>query len=559
MSTHLPDEKPPLENQLPPGHQEYFQGQFPHQMFPPWPIHSPPGTVPVYQAYPMQGMPYYQNYPGVSPYFQPPYPVEDPRINPGQRMGQKRHSMDSSNSNIESETWDMDATRTRSSDDAELETSQIRESRKRGSRSDKKKSGTVVIRNINYITSKGQNYSDDESHSASDSQTDEEDGASTSEMKHKKSLRSSKKKENLIKSTDKTNSTDKEEIASGKEADGGHWQAFQNFLLRDADEDKHAVDQGMFSMENKVHSKRRQNARGEDPIFFGGQDNGEIQNGGVMDMQKLSGNMTRMPRTSIGEPLISKRDGLMGATDGQADVLSSEINGRRVGYRRSSNEDFMIDRQRQSGFTSSASDSLAVNGIECVNNNIDRRSSQNMDDDSYVVTLRSTSLDQSGNENPLHLDSEFRSATQKTENLTNRTGGQVNYEPEELSMMPQRGAEIGAVGYDPALDYEMQGHTKDGSSQNKRSKGVATDISQGTKKSDKGQKSKLLSDDKKKNVGPIRRGKPSKLSPLDEARARAERLRNFKAELQKVKKEKVLTVFLEFFIARILIYIILIY
>ncbi|PON94790.1 COP1-interacting protein-like protein [Trema orientale] len=531
------DEKPPPENQLPPGHQEYIQGQFPHQMFPPWPIHSPPGAMPVFQAYPMQGMPYYQNYPGASPFFQPPYPaVEDPRMNPGQRMGQKRHSMDSSNSNIESEIWDIDASRTRSSDDADLEASQSRESRKRGSRSGKKQSGTVVIRNINYITSKGQNYSDAESQSASDSQTDEEDGASALELKHKNSHRSSKKKENHIKSTDKANSTNKEEIASGKEADGGHWQVFQNFLLRDADEDKHAVDQGIFSTENKVHSKRRQSALGEDPLSFGGQDNGEIQNGGAMDVQKISGNMTRMPKTSTDEPMISKRDGLMGGIDGQGDVLSSEINGRRVGYRRTSNEDFMIDRQRQSGFTSSASDPLAVNGFE--KNNMDRRSSQNMDDDSYVVTLRSTSLDQVENDNPIHIDSEFPSATKKAENLSNRAGAQANYEPEELSMMPQRGAEIGGVGYDPALDYQMQVQTQGGAPQNKRSKEVATDVNQGSKKSDKGQKSKLLPDDKKKYVGPIRRGKPSKLSPLDEARARAERLRTFKADLQKVKKEK---------------------
>ncbi|KAK9288253.1 hypothetical protein L1049_016703 [Liquidambar formosana] len=95
------DEKSPMERQIPVGHPEYFQGQFPHHMYPPWPIHGPPGAPPVFQAYPVQGMPYYQNYPGNSPFFQPPYPsVEDSRFNAGQRMGQKRHSMDS---NTESE------------------------------------------------------------------------------------------------------------------------------------------------------------------------------------------------------------------------------------------------------------------------------------------------------------------------------------------------------------------------------------------------------------------------------------------------------------------------
>lgn len=475
----------------------------------------------------MQGMPYYQNYPGAGPFYQPPYPaVEDPRLNPGQRMGQKRHSMDSTNGNVESETWEIDANRTRSPDDAELE----KEPRKRGSRSGKKQSGVVVIRNINYIASKGQNDSEDESRSGSDAEIDEEDRAGGSEMRHKNSSRSSKRKENNVRS-----SANEEEIAFGKEADGGHWQAFQNFLLRDADEDKHAGDQSMFSMENKVHSKRRQKKGGEDPVLFGGQDIGGSHNGGAMDMQKMSGNMTRVRRSSNDEPMISRRDGSTGATGGQGDVFASEMNGRRVCYGRSTNEDFMIDRQ--SGFTGS-SDPLAVNGFERGTNNVDRRSSQNIDDASYLVPLRSTS-GQVGNDNinAIHMDSELPSASQKS-------GNQVNYEPEELTMMPQREAENGAIGYDPALDYEMQAHTGDGAPLNKRNKEVATDVKQGSKKPDKGPKSKLPADDKKKNVGPIRKARPSKLSPLDEARARAEKLRTYKADLQKTKKEKVFNLFL---------------
>ena len=57
---------------------------------------------------------------------------------------------------------------------------------------------------------------------------------------------------------------------------------------------------------------------------------------------------------------------------------------------------------------------------------------------------------------------------------------------------------------------------------------------------DKDQKSKVSanSPDKRKNAGPIRREKTSKLNRLDEARALAERLRNYKSDLQKMKKEK---------------------
>ncbi|KAF2285505.1 hypothetical protein GH714_005125 [Hevea brasiliensis] len=92
-----------------PSQQEYFQGQFPHPMFPSWPIHSPPGTLPIFQGYPMQGIPYYQNYPGNSPFFQPPYPSgEDTRLNTGQRKGQRRHSMDGGNGNTDTETEEVD-------------------------------------------------------------------------------------------------------------------------------------------------------------------------------------------------------------------------------------------------------------------------------------------------------------------------------------------------------------------------------------------------------------------------------------------------------------------
>ena len=533
-----PDDKPPADYQPPPGH---FQGQFPPHMFPSWPLHSPPGAPPVYPAYPMQGMPYYQNYPGNSPYFQPPYPsVSDPRLNAGQRMGRRRHSMDSRDSNTELETWEMDASKTRSQDEVELENeeaSQTRESRKKGSRSGKKQSGMVVIRNINYITSKRQNSSDSESQSASDAETDEEVGdleASSLDARRMDSQRPSNRKGKHTKSMDKLNSSD---AAHGKDVDGGHWQAFQNYLLRDDDEDKRAVDQGMFAMEKEVQVKRRQNTIGDDPLAFSGQDKGEIQEGNMIDMHKISGKMTYMHKDSNNELLISRRNGQPGDGRRSLDVQSTELDGRRGGYRRTGNDDFMI--RSQLDYTSSTSDPL-VNGFDRINNNLDRKPSHDMDDDSYIVALRANSLDQVGNNerNAIDMYSEFPSASQSAEIVSDRVGSQVNYEPDELSLMPERGTEKESIGYDPALDYEMQIRAEDGASLDK--KNVEVEIKQGSKKSDKERKSRLTPDaSDKKTGGPIRKGRSSKLSPLDEARARAEKLRTFKADLQKMKKEKV--------------------
>ncbi|KAA8548827.1 hypothetical protein F0562_000511 [Nyssa sinensis] len=357
----------------------------------------------VYQAYPMQGMPYYQNYPGNGPFYQPPYPpVENSQFSVGHKTGKRRHSLDSRDSNTELKTWDMDASKTRSQDDLELEkeVSQSREPQKKAGRSGKKKSGMVVIRNINYITSKSQNFSGSESESASDSETDKEarePRAESPEMMHKNSLRSSKRKGSHVKSINELNSYDKEETIYGKETDGGHWQAFQNCLLRDTDEDNHAANQGMFAMEQDVQMKRRQNTVGDDPLARGGRDSAEVQEGRITEFQKLSGNVARMPRVSNDEVLMSRREGHYGnGRESTDDVQFTEINGRKGVYRRTANDDFMIGgRANQLDFTNS-SNPLALNGLERVTNKFDESSSHDMADESFIVPFRSMSLDQVG-------------------------------------------------------------------------------------------------------------------------------------------------------------------
>jgi hypothetical protein len=164
-----------------------------------------------------------------------------------------------------------------------------------------------------------------------------------------------------------------------------------------------------------------------------------------------------------------------------------------------------------------------------------------MNDDSYMLEHRSIQVNDAGNvdRNMIDIDSEFP-VRQKEEKPLNGIN-HMNYQLDELSMMPERGAEGGSMSYDPALDYEMQAQA--GGALQDKNKEVLADAKPGSKRLDKEPKSKLTpnSSDKRKTVGPIRRGKPSKLSPLEEARARAESLRNYKADLQKMKKEKVLT------------------
>lgn len=511
------DEKP-LTDHLPPGHQEYFQGQFPHPMFPPWPMQSPPGSLSPYQGYPMHGMPYYQNYPGSGPFYQQPYPsMDDPRFNSGKRMRQKRHSMDSRDSHNASEVWEVEKGRTQ--DDEELDDeSESQEPRKRGSRSGKKKAGMVVIRNINYISPNKQNSSGSDLEPASGAEVDDNGDleATSPKSKPKSTVRSSKDK--------------------GDEADSGHWQAFQNYLLRDAEED-HGSDKGMFGMEKDVRVKRRQNVMSEDPLAFDSRGTGQFEEGDTTNIHGVSRNTTRMPKASNDQLLISRRNGhSTEAGAGQMDLQFTEIDGRR-GYRRTGNDDFIVSRGgNQSGNINSASDPLAANGFEYSRNGLEKRSPHNMEDDSYIVPRRSMSRAEvgAGDRDAIDMDSEFPSSLQKSENASNKMEGQVNYEPEESIMLPERGTEKGLFGYDPALDYEVEAHAKDGASLNKKNEEVMND-KQGLKKSERDRKSKVAPE---KNVGPIRKGNPSKLSPLDEAKARAEKLRSYKADLQKMKKEK---------------------
>ncbi|CAN1279285.1 COP1-interacting protein 7 [Linum perenne] len=458
------NENPAMDQSPVQGHQGHFLGQMPHPMFSPWPINSPPGTLPVVQGIPMQGIPYYQNYPGNTPFVQQPYPGEDNRVNSGQRVRRRRHSLDCEDTgSAETESWDVHATRNRSQDDAELDNN----TSGKGSRSSgrKKKSGKVVIRNINYITSDRQDISDDESQSASGSDDEEQDGyspARNSSIKQKKSAR------------------------TNKEGDDGHWQAFQNYLLKDADEAEH--DNGdMFAMEKGTRTKG-----------------------------------------SADESLRDSRTGQF--SDGRRTIdgeMDAELNGRRAGYRRTDDDGFIINGHRNHSRYNA--DHLALNRYENGNTDSDKKSSQHMDDDSHIVPLRSP-LQYEGEthgSNAINMDSELSSARPEV------SGAIIKYEPDDLTLMPEREMERGTIGYDPALDYDMETHAAANSG--KKSKKVENDAKPGPRS-----KRTPDSSDKKKTVGPIRKGKPSKLSPLDEAKARAEKLRSFKADLQKMKKERLL-------------------
>lgn len=533
-----------MNHQAPISQQEYFQGQFPHPMYPPWPMHSTPGSMPMFPPYPVQGMPYYQAFPGTVPFYQPPYPpMEDSRLSASPKTRQKRQSMDSRDDNYESETSEIDSkSRSLEGEELDKEASQQFQSRKKAGRYGKKQSGVVVIRNINYITSEAKNSAGDNSESASDSESDvdgEDIEAENSGANRTKTSRLSKRKGSHPMSVAES-FDDKEENVHEKETDGGHWAAFQSFLLKGADEESHASNEGMFAMENAGKTRRRQTTVIDDPLGLGGRDSNEIQDRRLSSVHEGNGYRHRVGRGSNDEVMLSG-GGYKDARglDDKMDMHFAEAKGRRF-VSRTANDEFMVGSREDHPEQHNFSDPLAVNGSERANSKLDGESSHVIRDESFMVPFRSMALNQVVPEDrtAIDIDSELPSAYQNSENHSSRIRRQVSYEPDDMSLMPERGTEKRSVGYDPALDYEMQVCNEGTVALDK---GAKTNVKENTKKSEKTWNSKGTPEtfDKKRTGGPIKKGKPSKTSPLEDARARAERIRAFKADIQKMKKEKV--------------------
>ncbi|KAL3507617.1 hypothetical protein ACH5RR_032999 [Cinchona calisaya] len=535
-------ERPPMNHQAPVGQQEYFQGQFPHPMYPPWPMHSTPGSIPMFPPYPVHGMPYYQAFPGNVPFYQPPYPpMEDSQFSVNTKTRQKRQSMDGGDDNYDSERSDVDSkSNLQEGGELDNEASQHFQSRKKAGRSGKKQSGVVVIRNINYITSEAKNSTRDDSESDSECDVDgeylraENNGANPT-----KTSRSSKRKGSNMSIAGPID--DKEENVYEKESDGGHWAAFQNFLLKGADEESHASNEGMFAMENAGKTRRRQNAIVDDPLNLGGRDSNEIQDRRMTSVHEVSGYRSRIGKGSNGEIMLSGG----GYNDGrelndQMDMHFAETKGRRF-ISRTANDEFMVGSREDHAELHNSSDALAINGFERANRKLDGESSYGVGDESFIVPFRSMSLNRAVPEDrtAIHMDSELPSAYQNSKNLASGIRRPVSYEPNDMSLMTERGTEKRPVGYDPALDYEMQVCMEGNVAMSKGTKTGLNNIRENTKRSEKTRNSKGTSEtlDKKRTGGPIRKGKPSKTNPLENARARAERIRAFKTDIQKMKKD----------------------
>ncbi|CAD5196475.1 unnamed protein product [Musa acuminata subsp. malaccensis] len=534
------DKQIPSDPKVSSGHQEHLQGQFQHPIFPQWPMHSPPG-LPVFQPYPMQGMPCYQNYPVSIPYFHPSYhPMEDPRFNSSHRKGLRRQSMD--NKDIESETWERS---THSHDDMDQNTSDLEKEgshghkcHKRVGRPGKNKSGVVVIRNINYVTSKknGAGESESELQSVSESEAEEESDNLRSNMrksKHGHSTKTFKKEDGRTKPVEYSDAYSNDKVTYGEEADTGNWQAFQHLLLK-AEEKSRTVNEDMLTGENEP-SKRKQKKGEADPIIPPDRDYGDFRDRKMVGFDSVNGWANRMKQAASDDQLLVSSIG----RDSIENQFKEIENGGGT-YRRMSSDEFMIYGQENHFISKNPSDPLvdhmgkhAVYAI--------KRSSYSVTDESFMLPYRSGSQDLGSDSiNAIDMDSEIPSALQKAQN-SYEVKSQLSHEPDDLSLVHERGMESVSMGYDPAKDYDFEvpiGNSVKLEAINTAD--LSTSIKEESKKSDKEKNSRASNDsmDKRTKDALVKKGPSSRLKPLTEAQKRAEKVRSYKADLQKVKKER---------------------
>ncbi|WOL15934.1 hypothetical protein Cni_G24716 [Canna indica] len=520
------DAKSPL------GHQEHYQGQFQHPTYQQWPMPPPPGH-PAFLPYSIQGMPYYKNYPGSIPYFHSPYsPIEDPRANRSGRKGSKRQSTD--NKEIESENGERS---TRSQDDTDQNSSDLENEGSHGhkcQKSGKKKSGVVIIRNLNYISKKnGARESEDGSQSVSESEDEINDLQSDmQESKHKHSGRISKKGVRRTKSVEYSDAYTNDRAADGEEADSGNWQAFQTFLLRAEERSRRTDD--MFAGEKEPPSKRKHNKGEVDPIVPHDRDYGDFHDQRIGGFHSVNGKASRMRQAASDDPSLLSSKGTTIPIDNQF----KEVQGGGGAYRRMSSDEFMIyGRDKQLNNKRSSDPFVGHADGTAVKN-----SSSNITDDSFMLPYRSGSqYIGSDSINAIDMDSAFPLSLQKAQNSYVNAKNQNSYEPDDLSLVPKRGMESVSVGYDPAVEYNLMnpvGNSVKLDASNPED--VPKNTKEEPKKLDKGKNLKASKDsmEKRRKDALLKRGSSSRSNPLTEAQKRAEKLRSYKADLQKVKKER---------------------
>lgn len=453
-------------------------------------------------------------------------------------------------------------------------------------RAGNKRSSMVVIRNINYITSKrsdqtgrenisensnsdmDSNGEGDLKNQAEDVQLCVHDVIGLFEKKGKESAESLTKKLGSRHSADSQNSrnnkgnstrNDPATETDQKDDDNEGWSVFQKYLLRDDESSQNNVDnvdQGgkpkAANVEDMIVAHR------EDLVSEGWEANNVIR----LEQELVSKKKDQdLAKDSL---ILPERDGEDALLDGRGigESEGSPITKNSITY-----DDIFISREvgqtTSDGFNS---DPFASGEYKYTTNqqndylHTDKSYEQGIGDDSFMVSTRSIPQYQPGNEwrTIMNIDSEL-SADKEEESSSHgilRKQHEItdDFERDELYIMPERISERDSLGvlWDPAMDYEMQANVAATVDPHSGPAGVLDEIESPedksnskmkehpkTKKSEKDLQLKAMKEvlEKRKAEMAARNPRLGKPNPLAEAQMRAEKLRVFKANLQKTKKE----------------------
>ncbi|PPD96197.1 hypothetical protein GOBAR_DD06795 [Gossypium barbadense] len=444
----------------------------------PWPPHFPPYM----QSFPGSGfqqMPPYQGYifPGMhgAPPYHPgnmhwPPNVEDSSLARGWEPGDRRSHKSSSRSKKKSSQSKGDESTESNDSSSESEPEEEVHKRKHEKKSSSRK---VVIRNINYISSKrnGDKGSDSEDNSDEDEFIDGdslkqqvEEAVGSLGKRHKSTSRHHKK-HNGSKHRNSVSYDEDELVTKNPEGEkrSNPWDTFQNLLLQDKDLDSSEVD--------------KQPARLQDKYFA---------STGTEGVTK--------PKTISSDPFLDSQIGKdhEGETRGR-NFGTNEFSGSVVKRRDGTNEELLMLQGTDSGISSRAkiSDYAAEStmartrreGEWFINKEVDKSSNQDemmglkmfdgenasslareskkdvFVDDSFMIQGPSVGEYQSDQLRiGIGMVPELEATQQEHSNSENVSkAAPVSYEPDDLYMVIGRGSaeETAMTSWTPEIDYEM--------------------------------------------------------------------------------------------------------
>ncbi|XWS11074.1 hypothetical protein CRYUN_Cryun38cG0052500 [Craigia yunnanensis] len=471
-----------------------------------WPPHLPQ-YMHNFQGSGFQQMPPYQGYlfPGMHP-ASPYYPgnmhwppnVEDSSLGRAWEPDNRRSHKSSSRSKKKSshgkgdETSKQDESNESSDSSPESEPEKQVPKKKHGKKSSRK----VVIRNINYISSKrsGEKSSDSEETSDEDEFIDGdslkqqvEEAVGSLGRQHKSTSRHHKKRDgskhrNTV-SFDADEQETKAAIAKNSEGEkrNNPWDAFQNLLLQDKDLDSSEVD---------PHPSRLQ----EEYFASKGSEDGRSS-----AFKPNSEGVTKQRAISSDPFLATQMDRYHEGETGGGNFGTNELGGPVVKRRENTNEELLILQGNDSGISSRANISdyatestMAKSRIEgewFINNQPDKSANQDesmglkMFDGNNASSLAGEHFNTEKNKKDVFVDDSFmiqgpsvgdqsnsqlrigigmvpeNEATQhengNSENV--QKAASISYEPDDLHMMLGRdSAEVNAMtSWTPEIDYEM--------------------------------------------------------------------------------------------------------